>query len=185
MKGVKSLTPLAISLVVLTMVISVGGIMLTQFQPVSYTDNPVTNETISSSGSVPETFTVANTGEGLEEDSETIQVYDNESGNVYTLDEGDDYEVVSYSSGEFNVTNDDVDDDGTAEIDTVDDEYRVDYTYQTGSVATNILNQGTNALETFGSFFTVIVVVGIGAVLLLLLQVFRSAGMTSNGRTMA
>jgi len=93
MQGVRSLTPLAISLVVLTMVISVGGIMLAQF------------------------------------------------GNV---------DVVTNST-----------------------------------TADSIITQGQNALETFGSFFTVIVVVGIGAVLLLLLQVFRSAGMGGGGRTMA
>jgi len=93
MRGVKSLTPLAIALVVLTMVISVGGIMLAQF------------------------------------------------GNV---------DVVSNST-----------------------------------TAANIIDQGQSALETFGSFFTVIVVVGIGAVLLLLLQVFRQAGMGGGGRTMA
>lgn len=93
MRGVRSLTPLAISLVVLTMVISVGGIMLAQF------------------------------------------------GNV---------DVVTNST-----------------------------------TADSIITQGQNALETFGSFFTVIVVVGIGAVLLLLLQVFRSAGMGGGGQSMA
>lgn len=93
MRGVRSLTPLAIALVVLTMVISVGGIMLAQF------------------------------------------------GNV---------DVVSNST-----------------------------------TADGIIQSGLSALETFGSFFTVIVVVGIGAVLLLLLQVFRSAGTGVSGGSMA
>jgi hypothetical protein len=53
------------------------------------------------------------------------------------------------------------------------------------TTADNIITQGQNALETFGSFFTVIVVVGIGAVLLLLLQVFRQAGRGAGGQAMA
>lgn len=93
MRGVRSLTPLAIALVVLTMVISVGGIMLAQFGEVDVVNNSTT--------------------------------------------------------------------------------------------AANIIDQGQSALDTFGSFFTVIVVVGIGAVLLLLLQVFRKAGSGVNGGSMA
>lgn len=158
--------------------------MLTQFQPVSYEHKQVTNETIASTGTVPETFTVSKVFQGLDEDSETIQVYDNATGNVYTLDKGSDYEVVSYENGEFNITNDDPDDDSTAEIDSTGDEYRVDYTYNEEGTSTFIISDGLSALETFGSFFTVIVVVGIGAVLLILLQMFRSAG-APKGRSMA
>jgi len=158
------------------MVVAVGGITLVQFQPASYTNNQVTDEIISSSGSVPETIQVSNTAQGLDKYSETIVLVDNESSNNYTLERDTDYEVIDYSTGELNITNDDPDEDGTAEIDTVDDEYSVDYTYNTEGTATNVISQGLSALDTFGSFFTVIVVVGIIAVLLLLLQVFRSAG---------
>lgn len=178
--AVKNLSPLAISLVVLTMVITVGGIMLAQFQPVSYTNNNVEDQIISSSGTIPETIQVSNVGEGLDTNSETIVFLDNESSNEYTLEKGNDYEVISYETGEFNITNDDPDGDGTAEIDTIDDEFSVDYIYNTEGTATNVISQGLSALETFGSFFTVIVVVGIGAVLLLLLQVFRQAGTKGN-----
>lgn len=184
MRGVKSLTPLATSLVILTMVVAVGGIMLTQFQPASYINNEDT-ETITSSGSVPETIQVSDVGVGLDKDSETIKLYDNATETNYTLDQGDDYTVVSYETGEFEIQEADVDGDGTNEIDSTGDEYHVEYVYNTEGTASNIIDQGLSALDTFGSFFTVIIVVGIGAVLLLLLQVFRTAGAEVQGQSMA
>lgn len=42
--------------------------------------------------------------------------------------------------------------------------------------ATSVLDTGVSALQTFSDFFTVIVVIGIAAVLFLLLQVVRGAG---------
>jgi len=182
MRGVKSLTPLAISLVILVMVIATGGIMLSQFQPASYVNNQVTGEAEASTGAVPETITTDNMAQGVED--ETITLYDNETETNYTLQKTEDYEVISYDNGEFNVTNADVDGDGTNEVSNTDDTYYLDYTYNTKGTASGIIDQGLSALDTFGSFFTVIVVVGIGAVLLLLLQVFRTAG-RSTSQTMA
>lgn len=42
--------------------------------------------------------------------------------------------------------------------------------------ATNVLDSGISALQTFSDFFTVIVVIGIAAVIFLLLQVLRASG---------
>jgi len=47
------------------------------------------------------------------------------------------------------------------------------------TAASGVLDTGVNALQTFGSFFTVIVVIGIAAVLFLLLGAVKRAGGTS------
>jgi len=156
--------------------------MLSQFQPASYVETTVTGESHASTGTIPETVTVDNVYQGVED--ETITLYDNESDSNHTLEKTADYEAISYSTGEFNITNADVDGDGTDEVSNTDDTYYIDYTYNQKGTASGIIDQGLSALETFGSFFTVIVVVGIGAVLLLLLQVFRAAG-TAGKQAMA
>lgn len=48
--------------------------------------------------------------------------------------------------------------------------------------ATSVLDTGVSALQTFSDFFTVIVVIGIAAVLFLLLQVVRGAGSMGSAR---
>jgi len=45
--------------------------------------------------------------------------------------------------------------------------------------ATNVLDSGISALQTFSDFFTVIVVVGVAAVIFLLLGALRRAGNNS------
>lgn len=88
----------------------------------------VTNETVDSTGSVPETFTTNELGYGLVKDSETVEVYDSFDDTTYTLAESD-YKV-NYETGEFNVTNGDLDADGDVEINSTSDQYRYDYEYK-------------------------------------------------------
>ncbi|MFB6181128.1 MAG: hypothetical protein ABEJ93_04580 [Candidatus Nanohalobium sp.] len=89
----------------------------------------VSGETEASTGSVPE-LVVADTVEyGLVDGSETLKVEDSFDNTNYTLD-SDDYNVVSYEEGKFNVTNADVDSDGTNEINATSDTYYLSYDYK-------------------------------------------------------
>jgi len=119
----------AIGLMVAAIVIGAVSIPVVQ-ETFALETNSVANDTISSSGSVPETITANTVEDGLVEDSETITLTDSYDSSTVTLTKGDDYEVLDYETGEFNVTNADPDDDGTDEINATSDEYSLDYDYK-------------------------------------------------------
>lgn len=111
--------------------IVVGAVSIPVVQSALHLEtSSVSNYTVDSSGSVPETVVADPVKDGLVEDSETLIVNDSFDNSEYTLAEGDDYEVLSYEDGEFNVTKADVDDDGTDEINATDDTYKLSYDYK-------------------------------------------------------
>lgn len=116
---------------VMVIVIVLGAVAIPVAQDSIVTDlDSVTNETINSTGAVPETLTAGTVEDGLSPDSETLYVNDSLDDTVYQLERGTDYEVLSYPDGEFNVTNADVDSDGNDEINATSDTYKLSYQYK-------------------------------------------------------
>lgn len=117
----RSLVQDAIGVMIAMVVIAAVAIPVATDALVTYTLG-VTNETISSSGSLPETITAGTVESGLVEDSETIYVNDS-AGGITQLSETTNYEVLSYEDGTFNITT-------ASEINSTDDSYLLSYDYK-------------------------------------------------------
>jgi hypothetical protein len=114
---------------VMVLVIVVGAVAIPVSDDVLVTETKsVTNETINSSGSTPDTFTVNNVEDGLKENSETVWFSDSFNGETFHPP-SQNY-TVDYSSGEFNFTEEDLDGDGDVDINSTDDQYNVSYNYK-------------------------------------------------------
>jgi len=114
-------------------------------------------ETLSSSGSTPDNLQVSTVGQGLVPDSETIFFQDSTESTIELQDS--DYNQ-NYSSGEFEVTDADPDDDGTNEINSTSDSYEIGYKYRpTGYIG--------------GPANTILSLLGVVLVLPVLIQAFR------------
>ena len=114
-------------------------------------------ETLSSSGSTPDSLQVSTVGQGLVPDSETILFQDSTESTIELQDS--DYNQ-NYSSGEFEVTNADPDNDGVNEIDSTSDSYEIGYKYRpTGYIG--------------GPANTILSLLGVVLVLPVLIQAFR------------
>jgi len=114
-------------------------------------------ETLSSSGSTPDSLQVSTVGQGLVPDSETILFQDSTESTIELQDS--DYNQ-NYSSGEFEVTNADPDNDGVNEIDSTSDSYEIGYKYRpTGYIG--------------GPANTILSLLGVILVLPVLIQAFR------------
>lgn len=110
-------------------VVVIGAVAIPVVSNTMVTDtNTVTNETVASSGAVPDVFTVSTVEDGLLADSETLWLKDSFDSTTYLVPESD--YTVDYETGEFNVTDADVDDDGNDEINDTTDEYNVTYDYK-------------------------------------------------------
>ncbi len=125
----------AIGLMIAAIVVGAVSIPVVQ-DTLALETNSVTNETISSSGSVPETITAGTVGDGLVEDSEDLRLNDSLDNTVYNVNSSQ-YEVISYETGEFNVTEADLDGDGNDEINSTDDTYLLSYDYKPDGYVTN------------------------------------------------
>jgi hypothetical protein len=88
----------------------------------------VNNETISSSGSTPDVYTLGTVQDGISQDSETIYLEDSLDSQTYELQDGD--YTLDYESGEVNVTVADLDNDGNDEINSTNDQYLATYEYK-------------------------------------------------------
>lgn len=86
-----------------------------------------------STGTLPETLTINYNLEeqgslGVVTDSENIRFYDNDTGNTTQLVKGDNYTVISYDTGEFNITN-------VNGVNSTDDYYLIDYSVRTEGIS--------------------------------------------------
>lgn len=170
-----SLAPVALAIVGLAVIVGVGSIVLTEMQPVSYTDTDVTDAAFQPTTPFPTNITVAEAGnadfQGVVENSETLVFEDTSAGTNTTLTAGSDYNNF-YDAGKFEVLNTST----TTDFDSANDNIYVDYTHLSDSSATGVLETGISSLQTFSDFFTVIIVIAISAVLFLMLRVVRGAG---------
>jgi len=179
-KATDSLAPVAISIISLVLLIGVGAVTLSEMQSTSYTDTQVLAEQDQPTAPFPSNYTLdGSTTSGYQyvvDGSVTVTYEDASAGTNTTLTEGTDYDVY-YDAGEIEVANTST---TTAYDDTADHLY-TDYEYESESQATGILSDGQSALDTFSSFFQVIVVVAVAAVIFMLLAGLRKAG----GKSMA
>lgn len=175
--GIQSLGPMALAVVSLTIIVSIGAIVLAQMGPAAYNQVTVDGETQEPSDALPTTFTVNTVKQGVVEDSEKLYLDETGDGaNLIQLEKGTDYEVLSYENGEIELK----DSSTLSSYNTADgDQIVVDYEYEEESNANTVFDKGSEAVQTFADFFTVIVVIGISAVLFLLLGGVRQAGRNS------
>lgn len=112
----------AIGVLIAIIVVGLVAIPMVQDALVTETEN-VENESFTSSGTLPESFTVSNVEDGVVEDSETI-TFENTTGDGSTVELAEDDYTFDYETGEFEVENVEGADpeDG--------DEYLVDYSYK-------------------------------------------------------
>lgn len=110
------------------------------------------NETISSSGSVPEVITVSNVYDGLKENSETIYVNDFDTNTVKLLTRDVNYTVISYETGQFNITS-------APDVNSTSDSYLVSYTAKdVNDRARNTFDQVTNLTFNAMNLLTIMLV---------------------------
>ena len=116
------LTDNAITFLVAAIVIGVVAIPVVQDSLVTDTET-VTEDTFTSSGTLPETFTLSNVEDGVVEDSETVTFVDTTGDGTETQLEDSDY-TLDYDTGELTIESvtDATPEDG--------DEYTVDYEYK-------------------------------------------------------
>jgi len=159
-QGVSSLAPLALAIVSLAIIVGVGAVTLNEMTGATYTDNTVSNETFNAT-SDPYTYTVSVAGDADFVELDSVTVYESEAQTT----EVSSYNIIDAEAGTVNVST------------TVDaGSESIDYSYSSTNEASGIIDTGVSALQTFSDFFTVIVVIGIAAVLFLLLNVVRGAG---------
>lgn len=168
------LGPLALSIVALAVIVGVGSIVLTQMEPVSYQTSSLQEEATTLSTPLPDNYTVTQESdadfEKITDDSTTVIFEDSSASTNTTLEEGTSY-TVYYDKGKIEVQNT----SATTDLESTDNVY-VDYKYEQSKTATEGLRTGVDSLSTFSDFFTVIIVIGVAAVLFILLRAVRGAG---------
>lgn len=175
------LTPAALAVVSLAIVVAIGAVVLANMQPASYDTVTQGTESFSPSTPFPTNITVSVASDNdfvqVVEDSETVVFYDSSAGTNTTLTADTDY-VPYYGEGTFDLQNTTT----TESYESGTDNIFVDgYDYEREGTAYSVLGTGISALQTMADFFTVIVVVVVATVLFLLLRVMRrsSGGMTA------
>ena len=117
------------SLGIVVAVIVIGAVAIPTVSSAIVTDlGMIDNETISSSGSTPDVYTLGTVEDGISQDSETIYLNDSLDSQIYELGASD--YSIDYESGEVNVTNADLDTDGNNEINSSNDQYLNTYEYK-------------------------------------------------------
>lgn len=170
------LTPGALAVVSLAIVVAIGAVVLGNMQPASYQDQDQGTETFQPASPLPTNVTVSVASDAdfvqVVKDSE-ILVYENAStATNTTLVKGDDYDPY-YTDGVFELSSTNA---LASYNDTEDNVYVTEYTYSYEGAAYNVLGTGIGAMQTFANFFTIIVILLIASVIFLLLRVVRGNG---------
>ena len=157
--SVADIAPIAVAFVIIGIVVSMGALIMTNMISSSYTDTAIVNETHASGGSLPETVTVSHIDGGLKSGTDTIYVHDADTSSDYLLTRGTNYTVISYDTGQFNITS-------CPYINSTSDQYKISYTYQANTTATSTLNTSISALKDFSSWFSILVIIIIAAIII-------------------
>ena len=168
-RAIEKLAPLAIAFVFVGIAVAIGAVVLSELEEPAY-DTLQENQTELGVDVTSEpVHTLSPIGEGLV----NVDVFyvDEE---IY-VSESTEYEVLSEEDGEIQVLN-----DGAWEGDT-DAEIRYEYEYNDLGQANDILNSALDALDTLGSFLTVLAVVAVASLIFVMLKVF---GRTANNSSM-
>jgi len=178
--AIKQMSPIALAIVAVSIVLGTGAITLAQFTPVTYTDTQVTGETAQPSAPLPTNTSLSGSTTSdyvqIEKDSVNIVLEDSSAGSNVSLTEDTDYKVY-YEDGKAELQSN----PGGVSYDDTSDQVYIDYSYESESTATSTVGSGENALGTFGDFLVPLAVVAIAAIIFLLLGGMESAGK----RTMA
>jgi hypothetical protein len=157
----ESLGPLATTILVVVVTVAVGAVMLAQFTSASYLEETIGNETFNAT-SDPFIYEVNDASNADYVEIRSAQAYESTSQSTQATTE-------LVNDTHVNIS-------GVA-LDTGDESLEYTYTYET--TGTGVVEQGLDALSTFGDFLPVIVIVGIGAVILALMRVFGSGRRTA------
>lgn len=152
---VKDLAPLAIVFVILAITVGMGSLILGNMQTETYTDNTITNETFNAT-SDPYTYTANHAS-----DTDFVEL------TAATCYETSDYlnSTSKLADSACNITDEEA---GDIKLSTAVDkgDEAVDYDYHTKSDASGVVGKGNETMETFGSWFPILVVVVIAAVII-------------------
>jgi len=175
------LTPAALAVVSLAIVVAIGAVVLANMQPAALDTETVGTESFTPATPFPTNITVSVAGDAdfvrVVEDSETLIFHDSSAGTNTTLTADTDYDQF-YEDGSFELQNT----TATESYNSSEDTIFVDgYDYEREGTAYSVLGTGISAMQTIADFFTVIIVVVVATVLFLLLRVMRrsSGGMTA------
>lgn len=172
-KAADNLSPLALAVVTIAVIVSVGTITLTQMEPVSWETSNQFEET-DQPASLPSNYTVASESnedfKQLTEDSETVIFEDSSQGTNTTLSL-DSYNVY-LEQGKIEVEST----SETSSYSSTEDTFYFQYQYEQKTSASSYILTGVDSLGTFADFFTVVIILGIAAVLFILLKTVRRNG---------
>lgn len=155
--------PVALAIGIGIIIIAVMVVVTTELRATTLTPTLVSDETQNSTGSTPETLTANVVQFGVVSGSESVALFDFDTGTVLGLTRGTNYTVISYALGTFNMTT-------VPEANGTTDQYRMNYTYLASSSATTVIVSGIAALVVFSDFFAVIVIVAVSVIILALVM---------------
>jgi len=163
---VSDLAPLAVIFVILTVVVGMGGLILSETQVATYDDMTTTNETFNAT-SDPYTLPVSHASDTDFVELTSVTVYPNDTTTSALSDTA--YNITDASAGDVKVSTS-VDSNNEA----------IDYDYHTSNDATSVIQDGLSAVKDFSSWFSILVVVVIAAVILgIVMRYFSGMGQTS------
>jgi len=172
-KAADNLSPLALAVVSIAVIVSVGTITLTQMEPVSWQTSNQLEET-DQPASLPYNYTVVSESNSdftqLTEDSSTVVLEDSSEGTNISLTT-DSYKVY-VDKGKIEVE----DTSETSNYNSSEDTFYFQYQYEQETDASTYILTGVDSLGTFADFFTVVIILGIAAVLFILFKTIRRNG---------
>lgn len=163
---VSDLAPLAIVFVILTIVVGMGGLILSETKTATYDELTTTNETFNAT-SDPFTYTVSHASDSDFVKLTSATVYPNDTTTSALSDTA--YNISDASAGKVKIS---TSVDGNSEA--------IDYDYNAENDATTVVQDGLEAVKDFSGWFSILVVVIIAAVILgIVMRYFSGMGKTS------
>mgnify|MGYP000238093284 CR=1 FL=1 len=133
------LGPISLAFVVAVIMVAVEAIIVWNIQTVAYDSTSITGEAHDElTTPFPDTFTVNDFGQGVEERSETLIYEDASASSNTTLKEETDYNSVSYGDGEFEVLNSTI----LGNYNDTEDVIYIDYNKLESNDSSNVLSKG-------------------------------------------
>lgn len=157
--GIKDIGPIALSLGIAVIVISVVAMILGQMGPQTYMDRNVPNETFNAN-SDPYTYTVNRTSEKDFVDLTKVTCYESTSQDTELSD--NDCNISDAEAGKVKIS---------TTVDSGDES--LEYNYAEETQATSVVEKGEDAMATFGDWFNILVIVSVSAIVLGLVMLFR------------
>lgn len=176
-RSFEDMTPAALAIVSLAIVVAIGAIVMTELRPVSLDENSFTNEAhqptatngINTTSGFQQ-YTLDNPGQTVTSLTVTFQNSTGSNPSNTTLTGGGTNYSLNENNGQVNVTK--VDDYDSS----LGSKFFNDYDNEASGDATGVVDTTLDALRTFADFFVVIIVVVVAALLFIALRVMRMTG---------